>query len=186
MILILFCVFCLNLAAKFLISTRVTKQHSHILKVRNVFIKDKAINNTEPINLLCIVLTSTKSIFERVGALYDTWAYKCNKTLFACNCNLNTSNVNVSSKNLDILKKIEFLNLTKEESYDRMAEKVMDTIKMSYEFYGKTHNWFLLVDDDTYIFYNNLIRFIKTKSSKRPHTYGYNFKTLSGYQSGNF
>ena len=67
-----------------------------------------------------------------------------------------------------------------------MAEKVLDTIKLSYDAYGKNYNWFLLVDDDTFIFYDNLIKFIRTKSSKRAFTYGYNYKSVAstGYQSG--
>jgi glycoprotein-N-acetylgalactosamine 3-beta-galactosyltransferase len=185
--LLIFGFICLNLAVKIFHSIKVTKQRSFLV-FRDILFEDRAIINTEKINLLCIVLTSPTSVFERVGSLYETWAKKCNKTIFACNfnSNSNSSHVNVTKENLNLIKSLEFLNLTKQESYDRMAEKVMNTIKLSYDMYGQNHNWFLLVDDDTFIFYDNLIKFIKTKSSKRAFTYGYNFKSVvsTGYQSG--
>ena len=39
-----------------------------------------------------------------------------------------------------------------------MSEKVLLVVKLAYENYAKNYNWFLLVDDDTYIFYDNLIK----------------------------
>ena len=140
----------------------------------------------EQISLLCIVLTSNASIFERGEAVWDTWAKKCTKTLFACNCQIESRRKNLTEDNSRLLNKIEFSNLAINESYDLMSEKVLLVVKLAYENYAKNYNWFLLVDDDTYIFYDNLIKFIETKNSKWPFTYGYNFKTVveSGYHSG--
>ena len=102
-------------------------------------------------NLLCIILTSKKSIFERGPAVWDTWSQKCNKTMFSLNSNDLTQNI--TETNLKFLNKINILNLPLNESYDKMAEKVILTLKLMYELNDNTtkFNWFLFVDDDEQI-----------------------------------
>jgi glycoprotein-N-acetylgalactosamine 3-beta-galactosyltransferase len=154
-------------------------QNSRI--IRSILTK----SNEEP-NLLCIILTSKKSIFERGPAVWDTWSQKCNKTMFSLNSNDLTQNI--TETNLKFLNKINILNLPIDESYDKMAEKVLLTFKMMYELNNNTtkFNWFLFVDDDTFIYIDNLYKFIKSTDSKLPYTYGYNFKQVvpTGYHSG--
>jgi glycoprotein-N-acetylgalactosamine 3-beta-galactosyltransferase len=137
-------------------------------------------------NLLCIILTSKKSIFQRGPAVWDTWSQKCNKTMFSLNSNDLT--LNITETNLKFLNKINILNLPLNESYDKMAEKVILTLKLMYELNDNTtkFNWYLLVDDDTFIYIDNLYKFLKSTDSKLPYTYGYNFKQVvpTGYHSG--
>jgi len=137
-------------------------------------------------NLLCIILTSKKSIFERGPAVWDTWSQKCNKTMFSLNSNDLIQNI--TETNLKFLNKINILNLPLNESYDKMAEKVILTLKLMYELNDNTtkFNWYLLVDDDTFIYIDNLYKFLKSTDSKLPYTYGYNFKHVvpTGYHSG--
>ena len=135
-------------------------------------------STNQTISLICIILTSPKSFGERGKAVWDTWANRCNKTLFTCNCKKQQR----QTKN----KQIEFLQLDVEESYQKMAAKVRIALKLIYEQYNSTMNWFLLVDDDTFIFMSNLHRFIREKNTALPLTYGYNFKSVipDGYHSG--
>lgn len=135
-------------------------------------------------NLFCIILTSKKTIFERCNAMYDTWAKNCTKTVFACNCK--DMQRNLTDKENELLKKINILHLPINESYNRMAEKILITLKIVFNIFGEKFNWFLLVDDDTFIYTRNVFKFINSHDSKQPFTYGYNFKAVvpTGYHSG--
>lgn len=48
------------------------------------------------------------------------------------------------------------------------------------------YEWYLIVDDDAYINIENIMEFIKLRSSSEPATYGYDFKVFveGGYHSG--
>jgi hypothetical protein len=59
-----------------------------------------------------------------------------------------------------------------------MAKKVMMIIELSFAKYGNLFNWFLLTDDDTFIFTKNAFKFMSTHSDSDALTYGYNFKTI--------
>jgi glycoprotein-N-acetylgalactosamine 3-beta-galactosyltransferase len=67
-----------------------------------------------------------------------------------------------------------------------MAGKALEALKLAYRAYGIDHHWFLLVDDDTYVFVDNARKFISNRSHTEPLTYGYNFKIVlkTGYHSG--
>ncbi len=137
-------------------------------------------------NLLCIILTSKKTIFQRCDAIYDTWAQNCTKTVFACNCKDIQNDKNLTDNKMKFLKKINILHLPIKESYDRMAEKVLIILKIVFKLFGENFSWFLLVDDDTYVYTRNVFKFIDNHDYKLPLTYGYNFKQVvpTGYHSG--
>ena len=46
-------------------------------------------------------------------------------------------------------------------------------MKEAYKFYKDIFEWYFLVDDDAYIFVENLNKFIANKSSSQPFYYGY-------------
>ena len=187
-----------NKQIKISIKTKAKNNSSKLLiklikqqKFSTTIIASSIILNTiqvkEQTNLLCIILTSKKSIFERGPAVWDTWSHKCNKTMFSLNSNDLTQNI--TDTNLKFLNKINILNLPMNESYDKMAEKVLLTLKMTYELnnnFETRFNWYLLVDDDTFIYTDNLYKFIKLTDSKLAYSYGYNFKKVvqTGYHSG--
>ena len=135
-------------------------------------------------NLMCIVMSTPANLEERVVPVIKSWAFRCNYTIIVCNC----KNLTLSSDESRVyLEKAAFLELDFVENYDRMAEKVMLIIRTVYLNYGQIFNWFLLTDDDTFIFTRNLFEFIKSKNPKQPVTYGYNFKVdfePFEYQSG--
>jgi hypothetical protein len=46
-------------------------------------------------------------------------------------------------------------------------------MKEAYKFYKDTFEWYFLVDDDAYVFVENLNKFIANKNSNQPFYYGY-------------
>ena len=144
--------------------------------------------------VLCLILTSNNNIKKRAIPVYRTWAKKCDKALFAGDCS-NFTNMMKSNDSLNFFDnerdhqyafKLPILQLNVSEHYNKMAEKVMKVIKIAYDEYLDKFDWFLLVDDDTFIFVDHLYQFISIKSPEDPLTYGYNFKTIipTGYHSG--
>lgn len=127
------------------------------------------LNATENNNLLCIILTSRQTLFTRCNVLWDTWAKNCTKAVFASNITTaSLASSNLTADNRAFLNKITLLTLPINESYDLMAEKVLKTIEIAYELYGDKFNWFLLVDDDTFIYTKNVYKFLNTYDSKQP------------------
>ena len=127
--------------------------------------------------------------------MWNSWAKKCHKALFACNC-LNVTKILISnSKTNSIFQNLyDFKNaldipiwqLELTENYDHMADKVFKIVKSAFDQYGHLYKWFLLTDDDTFTFVDNMHSFVSKKSYKEPVTYGYNFKVIvpQGYHSG--
>jgi glycoprotein-N-acetylgalactosamine 3-beta-galactosyltransferase len=128
--------------------------------------------------LVCIVLTTEKNFHTRGLAVWNTYGKKCDKILFSCNCLNFARNKNYTD--------IPFLQLNLTEDYAKMDIKVIQTLNETYKIYNKNYYWFLLVDDDTYVFVDNANRFISKIDQYLPQTFGHNFKVIvkGGYQSG--
>ena len=72
-----------------------------------------------------------------------------------------------------------------------MGNKVLTVLKESYDIYKSRSNWFIMIDDDGYIFIDNLYRFIETKNTNEPQIYGFKFthtknliKGMTGHIAG--
>ena len=162
--------------------------------IANKIFQENQIYEEKSVKILCIILTSERSIINRSIPVWNFWGKKCDKTFFACNC-ANFTKIMQSKQRFTLFNnmrtlenalELPILQLNITESYKSMAEKVFEVLKQVYEANAKNYKWFLLTDDDTYIFYNNLKLFISNKSFTEPYTYGYNFKVIipSGYHSG--
>lgn len=135
--------------------------------------------------IFCIILTTTEHLKTRAKAIFDTWAVKCDNYRFVTK--LDYANKEEVSINVDkpfinnLLQPAGFFN----ESYDKLTDKVYLTIKYLYRKY-KTYDWYLKADDDTFIFVDNLRKFLSDKNPLNPITYGYDFKVYveNGYHSG--
>ena len=144
-------------------------------------LKNMPNNKPQPIDsnkIICIILTTEQSFLTRGTTIWKTYGKKCDAILFACNCSNFLRNKNFTS--------IPFLQLNITEDYNKMDKKVVSALNETYKIYNKTNNWFLLVDDDTYVFVDNARKFISKLNYSQPHTYGHNFKiTLkNGFHSG--
>ena len=155
----------------------------------NILVQENS--NKENTNVLCLILTNDKQIENRAIPVYKTWAKKCDKSLFVFNAK-NFSNIlkTEEGKHLfqnenDVLN-LPIMHLNVNESKNEMGIKVLKLIQKVYSKYKSEFKWFLLTDDDTFIFVDNLYKFISKKSYNDPLTYGYNFKTVVpiGFHSG--
>ena len=145
-------------------------------------------------SVLCLILTSEASFIRRSVTVWNTWAHKCHKALFVCNCrNLTRKLYLNSSKSLfknqvdyRVALRLPIWQLEIKDESKNMGEKVFQILKGAYDNYTKEFKWFLLTDDDTFIFVDNLYKFIVNKSASEPLTYGYNINRYvpSGFQSG--
>ena len=154
---------------------------------------DNNVSDKKLKNLLCMIITHEKSIHNRSYAIWKTWSRYCDKTLFACNCS-NVLKIQKFNLNMEIPKELIrfkdikempllFLNVT--EAYDKMGVKVFEIMKQTFN-QNPHHEWYLMADDDTYIFMKNLKKFIKSKNPKDPLVYGHKYTHLvpNGYISG--
>jgi glycoprotein-N-acetylgalactosamine 3-beta-galactosyltransferase len=134
-------------------------------------------SNPKPSNrILCMILTSEKTFLKRSKPTWSTWAPKCTQTFYF----LNVRNITLDKNSPPVF------NLSLEENYNKMAKKVLLVLRIAYEQYVNSFDWFLLVDDDTYVFINDLHSFISRLDTNNPFVYGYNFKHVvkGGYTSG--
>jgi len=160
---------------------------------KNDYEHKKSFEDLENKRTLCLIITSEKTFIERVITSWETWAHKCDKAVFLCNCNFTKKfNLNRVSEDIEhsklapILQNI--LQLDVIEDYNSMAEKAITALWHIYRQYIDKFKWFLLVDDDTYVFVENLKTFIGELNHTKPFTYGFNFKNeeivSTGYHSG--
>lgn len=126
--------------------------------------------------VFCMILTSEKTFEKRSKPTWSTWAPKCTKTYYF----FNIRNTTIDKDSPPVF------NLSLDENYNKMAKKVLLVLRIAYEKFLNDFDWFLLVDDDTYVFVDNLYSFINRLDTNNPLVYGYNFKHVvkAGYTSG--
>jgi glycoprotein-N-acetylgalactosamine 3-beta-galactosyltransferase len=168
---------------------------SYILDSINLFYKEITIPNNElktnKPSVFCIIPTHKNHFDSRAKLMYETWAHECDGYKFisaiqpnSMNASSNDSDKNeINYKGFNILQPPglnESLN-----GYNRLTDKVFLSFKYLYNRYNN-YDWYLKADDDTYIFINNLRKFLSDKNSSAPITYGYDFNLIieKGYHSG--
>ena len=141
--------------------------------------------------IFCMILTSVKSLKkEKPRAVYETWGKKCDKIKFISKMpdEILSQNQNVSNKygieldyGFDLLQPPGLEN----DTYRKLTDKVLLTYKYLYNKYGY-YDWYLKADDDSFVFVDNLRKFVADKNASMPVTYGYDFKVKveNGYHSG--
>lgn len=165
----------LSLAAFTLISNLLTHEQEKKKDVRNLKLsKEDFLRNN---NIVCMIITSDKTLQSRAIAVWKSWAKYCNITFFGCNCkkkNITYTEFLTRTKNVVHSSELPILYLNIEEVYMKMAKKVIDLLKLSYKYFSSGNEWFLMADDDTYIFFENLLKFVRKKNAEDPYIYGYN------------
>jgi len=142
--------------------------------------------------LFCIILTKKTNLFNDTHLIYKAWARKCDNFRF-----ITTLPDELITKKSDSQKGIEvriYNNLIHllqppgyiHDKYEKLTDKVYLTFKYLHENKYNDYEWYLKADDDTFIFIDNLRKFLSKKDSSKPVTYGYDFKeeVLDGYHSG--
>ena len=168
-----------------------------INNVLNTYDNTDNINNNKPIirkksKIFCMILTSAKSLESKAKIVYETWAHTCDNYKFISTVpekirNGNDTRYKISENgtefhyHFDILQPPGLVN----DTYSKLTDKVYVTVKHLYNKYND-YDWYLKADDDTFIFMNNLRKFVSDKNASLPVTYGYDFKLYipQGYHSG--
>ena len=134
-----------------------------------------------------MVLTNEKYILTRGLAVWNTWGQSFSDIVFACNCPRVIAVKNLIErkeeipKELDQYKKVAnlpILNIEMTENVGNMGEKVLKVLTKSYNIYKNHSSFYYMVDDDAYVFVNNLNKYIKTLNTSHPHIYGFKFNHL--------
>ncbi|XP_063724061.1 glycoprotein-N-acetylgalactosamine 3-beta-galactosyltransferase 1-like isoform X2 [Symsagittifera roscoffensis] len=122
------------------------------------------------VKLLCFVETCTKNVETKATAIKNTWAKRCDKTIF------------ISDETSDSFPTLKLPGML--EGYPHLWSKTILTYQYLYENYVSEYHWFVKADDDTFLVVENLRAFLATLSPNEPHYLGKRFKALGGYTSG--
>lgn len=139
--------------------------------------------------IFCMILTQPKNLESRAKVVYETWAHKCDYHRFISvipNWYNNSSRLSLRPREIELNYTVLQPDGLTSETYRNLTKKVLLSIKEIDKRFAGKFDWFLKVDDDTFVFVDNLREFVKTKNPSDPHTYGYNFKVIveNGYHSG--
>ena len=102
---------------------------------RSTFSNDS--NDRKSKHVICIVLTSEKTITTRGVAVWNTWGKDCNKIIFACSCmnikkynQLATDNGTIPDdfKQFSIVANYPILHLNVDEDYNKMVILIYYTL----------------------------------------------------------
>ena len=141
--------------------------------------------------LFCIILTKKTKLSNKTDLIYKAWANKCDNFKFITTLpNELISNASDPQKGIE-MKINDHINLLQppgylQDKYEKLSDKVYLTFKYLYENNYNNYKWYLKADDDTFIFVDNLRKFLSDKNPSMPVTYGYDFKeeVSEGYHSG--
>lgn len=135
--------------------------------------------------IFCIILTQEKNLNTKAKVVYEAWGHKCDGHAFISLIPGQTNSeqrIEIKYNNqFNVLKPANF----KVDKYQSLTSKIFHTITDVYK-YNNGYDWYLKADDDSFIFIDNLRKFVANKSASDPVTYGYDFKVLveNGYHSG--
>ena len=145
--------------------------------------------------IFCMILTHPNNFKTRTKAVYESWATKCDKYKFISVIPdewLKKNNISITNET--ILKGFEFdyenfnylqpVNYTF-DVYNKLTDKMFQTFKYLYKNYND-FDFYLKADDDTFVFVDNLRKFLSDKNRSLPVTYGFDFHCYvnRGYHSG--
>ncbi|KAL4218212.1 glycoprotein-N-acetylgalactosamine 3-beta-galactosyltransferase [Mactra antiquata] len=144
-----------------------------MVSVRNTYQPIKSDNATR---ILCLILTSNSNT-QKMQAVNDTWAKRCDKYLFVY------SNLQQTTSNEDIV-----LNTSVAEGRDHLTAKVRYAFEHAHKINNGDFDWILKCDDDTYVIMENLKYLLSLVDPEIPGYLGFHMKTSStmrnGYMSG--
>ncbi|CAK9302572.1 unnamed protein product [Gordionus sp. m RMFG-2023] len=119
------------------------------------------------IRLFCWVLTRKQNLHNRASYIRDTWARRCDRTLFFQS---DKSNITFPTIGLNIKQR--------KESKNNNIVKTIRAWRYVYRNYGNDFDFFLKTDDDLYIIVENLKLFLADKNPDALEFYAHN--TLLG------
>ena len=147
--------------------------NSPLNPVLNQFDRNNNSSNASSPRVLCLILTSPKSLLTLAKAVNNTWAPRCTGYYFITEYDSNS----LQQNQLEFARQLPIApieNIT--TGYDHLTQKSTLAFLFAYENHFDDFDWFLKADDDTYVFVDHLQTFLSDKNTSDPITYGYNFK----------
>ena len=131
----------------------------------------QAKEEAQRIRVLCWVMTSPKTLHEKGKPIMETWAKRCNIFLFM-------------SSQEDPEFSPDVVGLDVGEGRDKLWHKTRAAWQYVFDHHIDDADWFIKVDDDTYLIVENLRHLLSKYQPDEPHYFGRHFKTYGGYCSG--
>ncbi|CAF3374789.1 unnamed protein product [Rotaria socialis] len=122
--------------------------------------------------VLCWIPTTLKRL-DRAVVVYDTWAKRCDQSIFVIGGSRPSPVPDASKYPFPIA----YLDNEKIEEYKLLSEKVLLSLLHIYNNYVKDYDWFFKGDDDTFVIVENLRHFLRRHPSNGSFYYGYTAKT---------
>ncbi|UJR17322.1 hypothetical protein I4U23_004217 [Adineta vaga] len=130
------------------------------------------VNQTDIINLntriFCWIPTTLRRL-DRALIVYETWAQRCDQSLFLIAGSPPSTPLNQIAYPFPIA----FIANEKLEERDQLSEKILLALLYIYNQYCEKYDWFLKGDDDTFVIVENLRYFLRRRSSNISAYYGY-------------
>jgi hypothetical protein len=138
--------------------------------------------------IFCMILTHSGNLKTRARAVENAWAKKCDKYKFIAvipnewinKSNLIISNATIFNKgfelvyeNMSYLQPMGYI----QDRYNKLTDKMFQTFKYVYKHYND-YDFYLKADDDTFVFVDNLRKFLSDKNRTSPVTYGWDFHCM--------
>lgn len=125
----------------------------------------------QKVRVLCWVMTGPYNLESRARHVKATWSRHCNLVVF-----------------MSSVEDTDFpaVGLGTKEGRDQLYLKTIRAFHYVYEYYAKEADWFLKVDDDTFVVVDNLRWILSNHTPSEPIYFGKRFKpyTNQGYMSG--
>ena len=121
--------------------------------------------------VLCWVMTSPQSVRSKAQHVKATWGSRCNMLLFM-------------SSEAD--RRLPIISLNVSEGYKNLWGKTQAAFSYIHRYHRDDAEWFLKVDDDTYVIMENLRLLLRQHQPHEPIYFGRRFRPYvrQGYMSG--
>ena len=118
-------------------------------------------DNHTQVRVFCFVLTAPKYFDTRTRAVNSTWGRRCNALFFITEPSNDTQGLPIAP----------IVNIT--PGYEHLTQKTVLALQYAYEHHFSHFDWFVKADDDTYIFMENLKKFLAKQNTFEPVTFGW-------------
>ena len=106
--------------------------------------------------ILCFIMTTSSLHYARLNSVLKTWGKRCDKLVIA-------------SDQED--SRFQTLKMNTEAEYDKLWQKLNETLHYVWKNYRQEYDWFFKADDDTYVIVENLKAFLMSPEvQRRQHT----------------
>ncbi|XP_071812403.1 glycoprotein-N-acetylgalactosamine 3-beta-galactosyltransferase 1-like [Apostichopus japonicus] len=116
------------------------------------------------VSVLCWVMTSQENLFSRAIHITQTWGGRCNLTLYVTEGSPNRPFPGI------------VLTLPVGKGRNELWMKTRAAFTLIYERYYADYDWFMKVDDDTFVIVDNLRYLLASKNTSEPLYYGFSFR----------